>query len=100
MTTAFTPGHHQSDLCATQHGVLATHQALKRFTPAFIRAQLAAQRWQRPHRGVIVLHNGPLTERQRIWVALTAAQPGSVLGGVTALTVDGLRTLTTDVIDV
>jgi hypothetical protein len=45
-------------------------------------------RWQSPARGVFVVHNGPLTALQRDWVALLAAAPGSVLGGLSALSHD------------
>ncbi len=41
--------------------------------------------------GVVVTHNGPLTVDQRICVALLAAPPGTLLGGLTALILAGLR---------
>lgn len=85
---------------ALQDQILTTAQARQRFTPDFLRAQIAGRRWQRPHRGVIVLHNGPLTDKQQIWVALLVAQPGSVLGGLTSLSMSGLKTVTPDAIDV
>jgi len=47
-----------------------------------------ARRWQRPCRGVIVLHNGPLTSRQQAWVALLTSARGAALGGLTALYFD------------
>lgn len=72
-----------------QEGVLTSAQATRLFGREYVRAQLAARRWQRPVRGVLVLHNGPLTESQRRWVALLAAAPGSALAGLTALSVDG-----------
>jgi len=40
---------------------------------------------------VAVLHNGPLTDVQRVWVALLSCAPGSALGGLTALIQDGLE---------
>ena len=52
-------------------------------------ALVSSGRWQRPARGVFVAHNGPLTPVQRDWVALLAAPPGSVLGGLSALAHDG-----------
>jgi len=85
---------------AVQAGTLTAGQAVQHFTAGFVRAQLAGRRWQRPHRGVLVLHNGPLSERQQLWVAVLAAAPGSVLGGLTALVEDGLTTLTPDHIDI
>jgi len=56
-----------------------------------LRAQLDANRWQAPTRGVVVLHNGPLTEDQRMWVALLAAPPGTVLGELSAARHDSLK---------
>jgi hypothetical protein len=79
------------DVVRRQHGVLRTRQALAIWSRATIRAQLAAQRWQQPARGVVIAHNGPITDLQRVWVALLACAPGSALGGLTALTQDGLE---------
>lgn len=74
-----------------QDGVLTSAQAVSLFGREYVRAQFAAQRWQRPVRGVVVLHNGPLTDAQCRWVALLASAPGSALAGLTALTVDGFE---------
>src|SRR5262249_43808811 len=59
-------------------------------TPGQIAARLAAGRWQQVGRAV-VLHNGPLTRRQRWRVALLNCGPRSVLTAFTALEVLGLR---------
>jgi hypothetical protein len=56
-----------------------------------VRAQVRAGRWQSPFAQTVVLHNGPLTEQQRMWSALTAAPPGAVLHGLSALELDGFR---------
>lgn len=77
-----------------QDGVLTTAQAVRAVGWGVLRAQLAARRWQRPRRGVVVLHNGPLTERQQSWVALLACPPGSALGGLSGLGFDGLEGFT------
>jgi len=74
-----------------QDRVLTSAQANAAFGRERVRAQLAAQRWQRPRRGVVVLHNGPLTLDQRARVALLGCPPGSALGGLTALGFDGLE---------
>jgi hypothetical protein len=47
-----------------------------------------------PH--VVVTHNGPLTDEQRLWVALLGAPPGALLHGPSAAVQDGLRGLTPD----
>lgn len=79
------------DVVHRQHAVLTTGQALAIWSRAKVRAQLAAHRWQRPTPGVIVMHNGPLTHDQRLWVALLACARGSALGGLTGLNQDGLE---------
>jgi hypothetical protein len=76
-----------------QDGVLTTAQAIAIFDRGRVRAQLAAERWRRPTRGVIVLHNGPLTPTQQRWVAILRCPPGTVLGGLTALAYDGFTTI-------
>ncbi|MBA2559573.1 MAG: hypothetical protein H0V07_06720 [Propionibacteriales bacterium] len=45
---------------------------------------------------MVVKHNGPLTEEQRMWVVLLAAPPGSMLYGLSAAVHDGLRGLDPD----
>lgn len=60
-------------------------------TTGEIRARVASGRWQRPHRGVLVAHNGPLTTEEEMWVCLLAAPPGSALAGPTAAGLEGLR---------
>jgi hypothetical protein len=56
-----------------------------------VRRQIDAGRWQRGPGTVVVLHNGPLTDRQRQWVAVLA-QPGpAALAGVTAAVGHGLE---------
>ena len=79
---------------ALRLGVMTLAEAAQVYSRSHIRAQLNAGRWQRPARRVLVLHNGPLTYEQRIWVALLASPKGSTLGGITAATVDGLKGFT------
>ncbi|MDQ3664319.1 MAG: hypothetical protein M3353_06620 [Actinomycetota bacterium] len=71
-------------------GVLTTAAAVDLFGRGNVRHQIASGRWQRPCRGVVVMHNGPPTTGQRDWVALLASAPGSALAGIDALRVDGL----------
>jgi hypothetical protein len=71
--------------------VLTTATAVARFGAAAVRHKIDRRVWQRPVRGVVVLHNGPLTPGERLAVALAAGPPGSALGGVTALELDGLQ---------
>ncbi|MEO8888300.1 MAG: hypothetical protein ABI301_04040, partial [Jatrophihabitantaceae bacterium] len=59
------------------------------WTPGEIRSQLAAHRWQRIGRGV-VLHNGPLTTQERQLIALLNCGPRAVLTAFTAASELGL----------
>ncbi len=76
-----------------QDGVLAAWQAASLFGRHRVAREVRAGRWHRPARGVIVLHNGPLSSAQQQWVALLACARGSVLGGITALRCDGFTGL-------
>jgi len=73
-----------------QSAVLTTAEANRLFGEGRVRAQIAGRRWQRPVRGVVVTHNGPLSPDQITWVHLLACPPGSVLGGLSAAAYDGL----------
>jgi len=74
-------------------GVVTTAAAVRLFGRGLVRHQLASHRWRRAHRGVLVLHNGPLTDEQRAWAALLACPPGAALAGIDALRADGLTGL-------
>jgi len=80
-----------------QDGALATWQANELFGRHRVHNEVASGRWHRPARGVVVLHNGPLSPAQRNWVALLACARGAVLGGITALRCDGFTGLRTNV---
>lgn len=64
-------------------------EAIERFGLGRVRNHVDRGRWQKPCRGVVVLHNGPLSPRQQLDVALTSAAPRAALGGLTALACDG-----------
>ena len=64
--------------------VFTTAQAIATFGRAAVRQRLRAGTWQRPARGVIVTHNGPLTQDQLERAVLAACPKGSALGGLTA----------------
>jgi hypothetical protein len=79
-----------------QHGVVSRRQALRYLTDRAVRHRIRSGRWQNPHRGVFVTHGGPLTERQRKWIAVLAVGSvghgrGAILGGLSALGVLGMR---------
>jgi hypothetical protein len=56
-----------------------------------IRNAVGAQRWRAVGPLVVVLHNGPLTWRQRCWCAVLNAGPEAALSGRTALGLAGMR---------
>ncbi len=70
-------------------GVLSTSDILRFMTPKQLRSQLAAGRWRKPARGVVVAQSGPLTERQLLRTALLRAGPQAALAGITAARLDG-----------
>lgn len=76
---------------AYQDGVLTTRSALARMTPDALAWRIESGRWQQPCRGVVVVHSGPLTTDQELWVACLWAGPGAALGGLTAARLWGLR---------
>jgi hypothetical protein len=66
------------------------------FTRSYVEAQVRARRWQSPVANVVVMHNGPLTQSQQMWVSILAAPPGTVVGGLSAAVIDGLTGFTPD----
>jgi hypothetical protein len=55
-----------------------------------VRWKLDSGRWQRPCRGVLITHSGPVGEEEALWVAVLGAGRQAVLGGLTAARLDGL----------
>jgi hypothetical protein len=76
------------DLRHRQNDVLTRPQVVEHVDTPTVRSMLTSGRWQSPHPQVVVLHNGPLTQSQRHWVAVLAAPGGSALGGATAARLD------------
>jgi hypothetical protein len=72
-----------------QHEVLARRQALRFHSPKALRNLVASGRWQRPHLGIYVAHNGPITAVQRRWIAVLSCR--AHVAGVSALGLLGLR---------
>jgi hypothetical protein len=71
------------------HDVLRMSEAIERFGLGVVRNNVDRGFWQKPCRGVVLLHNGPLLGLQLLEVALASAARGAALGGLTALTLDG-----------
>jgi hypothetical protein len=75
-----------------QGGVVGRQQAYEAgLTRAALRAQIAAQRWQRTGRQTFAVHNGELSDLGRWWIAVLEVGPTAALGGVTALIADGME---------
>lgn len=82
------PSYAEPDTGAAEEvGVLAPARAQAR--PELWRA-LRTGRWKRYGR-VVVMHNGPLTQEQLLWVSVLRSPSGVVLGGLTAALRRGLQ---------
>jgi hypothetical protein len=71
--------------------VLLLTEACRRFGRARVRWALRCGRWQRPHPRVVVTHSAALVPAELLQLAVLAGPPGTLLGGLTALALDGLR---------
>ena len=80
-----------AEVLADRDGVIDVATVLRYLSRGAVRWQLASGRWRSPCSGAIVAQSGPLTERQRLRLALIWAGPGSALGGLTAARLDGFR---------
>jgi hypothetical protein len=72
-----------------QDGVLTRRQALRCYSPKTLRHLVASGRWQRPHLGIYVAHNGPISDGQQRRVAVLACR--AYVAGLSALNLLGLR---------
>lgn len=76
-------------LLADQEGVVTRGQVLRHLSLDRLRHLVESGRWQVPHLGIYVDHSGPVTERQRRWIAVLTCR--GHLAGITALTMFGLH---------
>ncbi|WP_255292521.1 DUF559 domain-containing protein [Micromonospora sp. WMMA1996] len=74
-----------------QEDVLSLQQARAHFTRRAIRHRVTTGRWRQAHRAILVAHNGPVGPAQLRWIAVLAAGPAALLGGMTAAQAGGLR---------
>jgi hypothetical protein len=84
------PDEALAKLSAEQHQTATRAQLLNFMTEEGIRAKVASGRWQLPHPGILVMHSGPVSAAQQLWVDLLCCGPGAVLAGLTAAIADGL----------
>jgi hypothetical protein len=73
-----------------QCGVLRTASAERWLGKAAVRWRVQTGRWQQPCHGVVVIHSGPLSRDELIWVVVLGSGTGAALGGLTAAHLDGL----------
>jgi very-short-patch-repair endonuclease len=94
-------------LLERQNGVIAWWQARTLISKKAVRHRVETGKWRRVHRGVYLRYGDHLTDQQRWWVAVLAVSPGrststttaACLGGLTALLVHGLRSVTAPRLD-
>jgi very-short-patch-repair endonuclease len=79
--------------------VYTTSEAHRRFGRSTTITNLRRGVWQRPERGVVVTHNGPIDRRTREQVVL-AMTNRSALGGLSSLAYDGLTGFDTALIQI
>jgi Protein of unknown function (DUF559) len=74
-----------------QAGVVSWGQVTGEVGGATVRRRVSQRRWQRPQRGTVVTHSGPVSREQQIWAAVLAAGRDAVCAGLTAAHLEGLR---------
>jgi hypothetical protein len=79
--------------------VLTTRDAVALFGEGPVRWNIASGRWQRPAKGVVVAHSGPLSPDEHLTCELLVQAPGAALAGLTAAHLDGLKNFATDQTD-
>ena len=75
--------------------VLTARDACLLFGAGHTRWMIERGSWQRPARGVVVRHSGPLTREDTLWCELLLQAPGAALAGLSAASLDGLREFAT-----
>ncbi|MEH1167873.1 DUF559 domain-containing protein [Micromonospora sp. CPCC 205539] len=73
-----------------QDAVISLGQAMMFLSAKAIRHRVTIGRWRQVHRAVFVTHSGPVNADQRRWIAVLAAGPTAMLGGLTAAQAWGL----------
>lgn len=89
------------DLAGAQAGVVARRQlGFLGLDKDYVDTQLAAERWQEVSDVVLATTTGRLTREQMMWAGVLHAGPGSAIGGLTALEVQGLQRWHRDLVTV
>lgn len=71
--------------------VLTARDACALFGEGHTRWMIERGRWQRPAKGIVVRHSGPLTREDALWCELLLQASGAALAGLSAASLDGLR---------
>ena len=88
-------------IAAIQHDVLHRQQLYARgWTVEQVRHEIEQGRWRSVAPAVVVLHSGPLSHEQRLWLGVLHAGRGAVLTHLTACVEAGLRWTAPATIDV
>lgn len=81
-----------AELAARQAGLVSQAQLNDlEISRGFVRNQLRAGRWSQRTPSVFSTTTGPLSWEQQLWRAVLHAGPGSLIGGLTAAKVHGMR---------
>ena len=80
-----------AEMLERQRGVLTTACAVGWVGWPGLRWRIETGRWQRPCRGVVVTHSGPVSGDQMLWVVVLGAGRAATLAGLTAARMGGLR---------
>ncbi|MFL6180254.1 MAG: hypothetical protein ACJ74E_10435, partial [Actinomycetes bacterium] len=74
--------------------VLTSREATARFGADHVRWMVHSGRWQRPAKGLVVQHSGPLSHDEVVRCELLLQHPDAALAGLTAAALDGLTGFT------
>jgi hypothetical protein len=89
MTLIAEDGRLLDDLLEANEGVVDPAVLWPLLSEDQVRWRVSSGRWQRPFRGAIVAHSGPLTETQVARAALLTGGPHAALAGLTAAWMGG-----------
>jgi hypothetical protein len=80
------------ELAVNQDQVVSRQQLQHaKVTWQHVDARIRAGSWQQIGPSVVVLHGGPLSERQKLWAAVLHGGKGAALSGLTAARADGFE---------
>ncbi|WP_245674264.1 MULTISPECIES: type IV toxin-antitoxin system AbiEi family antitoxin domain-containing protein [Actinoplanes] len=80
-------------LVVHQHGVISWQQARRHLSEKAVLSRVRTGRWRKVHRAVYLAHTGPVSDRERYWIASLGAGNGrpAPVAGLSALILHGFR---------